>query len=178
MWQRKHENSAIYRVREAGHVTSLNFHSLMCKTWEGNGTPLQCSCLENPRDGGAWWAAVYGVTEGWTWQSDFNFTFHFHALEKAMAPYSSVLAWGIPGTGEPGGLPSMGSHRVGHRVRHDWSNLAAAAACVKQSPHLPYLFQWASATTRWTKGNGFIAYKFLHVSPSTMAHLNPFKGAA
>ena len=84
---------------------------------------LQTSSLENPMDGGAWKAAVHGVAEGWTRLSDFPFTFHFHALEKEMATHSSVLAWRIPGTGEPGGLPSMGSHRVGH----DWSDLAAAA---------------------------------------------------
>ena len=81
---------------------------------EGNGTPLQYSCLENPRDGGAWKAAVHGVAEGRTRLSDFTFTFHFHALEKEMATHSSVLAWRIPGMGEPGELPSMGSHRVGH----------------------------------------------------------------
>ena len=88
---------------------------------EGKGNPLQCSCLENPRDRGAWWAAVHGVTKGRTRLSNFTFTFYFHALEKEMATHSSVLAWRIPGTGEPGGLPSMGSHRV----RHDWSDLAA-----------------------------------------------------
>ena len=81
---------------------------------EGNGTPLQCSCLENPMDGGAWWAAVHGVAKSWTRLSDFIFTFHFHSLEKKMATHSSVLAWRIPGTGEPGGLPSIGSHRVVH----------------------------------------------------------------
>ena len=81
---------------------------------EGNGTPLQYSCLENPMDGGAWWAAVHGVEKSWTRLSDFTFTFHFHALEKEMATHSSVLAWRIPGTGEPGGLLSMGSQRVGH----------------------------------------------------------------
>ena len=81
---------------------------------EGNGTPLQYSCLENPMDGGAWCTAVHGVAERRTGLSDFPFTFHFHALEKEMATHSSVLAWRIPGTGEPGGLPSMGSHRVGH----------------------------------------------------------------
>ena len=81
---------------------------------EGNGTPLQYSCLENPMDGGAWKAAVHGVTEGPTQLSDFTFTFHFHALEKEMATHSSVLAWRIPGTGEPDELPSLGSHRVGH----------------------------------------------------------------
>ena len=81
---------------------------------EGDGTPLQRSCLENPRDWGAWWAAVHEVAKSRTRLSDFTLTFHFHALEKAMAPHSSVLAWRIPGTGEPGGLPSVGSHRVGH----------------------------------------------------------------
>ena len=75
-------------------------------------------------DGGAWWAAVHGVAKSQTWLSDFTFTFHFHALEKAMPTHSSVLAWRIPGTGEPGGLPSMGSHRVWH----NWRDLAAAAA--------------------------------------------------
>ena len=75
---------------------------------------LQPSCLENPMDGGAWWAAIHGVAEGPTRLSDFTFTFHFHALEKEMATHSSVLTWRIPGTGEPGGLPTMGSHRVGH----------------------------------------------------------------
>ena len=81
---------------------------------EGDGTPLQYSCLENPMDGGAWWAAVHGVSRSRTRLSDFTLFFHFHALEKEMATHSSVLAWRIPGTGEPGGLPSMGSHRVGH----------------------------------------------------------------
>ena len=81
---------------------------------EGNGTPLQYSCLENPMDRGAWWAAVHGVAKSRTRLSDFTFTFHFHALEKEMATHSSVLAWRIPGTAELGGLPSMGSHRVGH----------------------------------------------------------------
>ena len=81
---------------------------------KGNGTPLQCFCQENPMDGRAWWATVHGVTKSWTRLSNFTFTFHFHALEKEMATHSSVLAWRIPGTGEPGGLPSMGSLRVGH----------------------------------------------------------------
>ena len=81
---------------------------------EGNGHPLQYSCLENPLDGGAWWATVHGVAKSWTRLSDFPFTFHFYALEKEMATHSSVLAWRIPGMAEPGGLPSMGSHRVGH----------------------------------------------------------------
>ena len=79
-----------------------------------DGTPLQYSCLENPINGGAWWAAVHGVAKSRTRLSDFPFTFHFHAVEKEMATHSSVLAWRIPGTGDPGGLPSVGSHRVGH----------------------------------------------------------------
>ena len=74
-------------------------------------------------DGEAGWAAVHGVTKSRTPPSNFTFTFHFHALEKEMATHSSVLAWRIPGTGEPGGLPSMGLHRIGH----DSSDLAAAA---------------------------------------------------
>ena len=94
----------------------------MTSDGEGNGTLLQYFCLENPIDfclenpidGGAWWAAVHGVAKSQTQLSDFTFTFHFHALEKEMATHSSVLAWRIPGTGEPGGLPSMGSHRVRH----------------------------------------------------------------
>ena len=81
---------------------------------QGNDTPLQYSCLENPMDGGTWWATVHGVAKSQTQLSDFPFTFHFHALEKEMATHSSVLAWRIPETAEPGGLPSMGSHRVGH----------------------------------------------------------------
>ena len=85
---------------------------VMCGCGEGNGSPLQHSCLENPMDGGAWWAAVHGVAKSRTRLSDFTFTFHFHALEKEMATHSSVLAWRIPGMGEPGGLPSMGLHRV------------------------------------------------------------------
>ena len=75
-------------------------------------------------DGGAWWAAVHGVARSWTRLSDFTLFFHFHALEKEMATHSSILAWRIPGTGVPGGLPSMGSQRV----RHDRSDLVAVAA--------------------------------------------------
>ena len=85
---------------------------------EDNSTPLQYSCLENPMDEGAWWAAIYGVAKSQTWPSDFTFIFHFHALEKEMATHSSVLAWRIPGMGEPG---------ESHRVGQDWSDLATAA---------------------------------------------------
>ena len=80
----------------------------------GNGSPLQYSCLENPMDGGAWWAAVHGVATSRTRLNNFTFTFHFHALEKEMATHSSVLAWRIPEMEEPGGLLSMRSHRVKH----------------------------------------------------------------
>ena len=97
-----------------------------CLIGEGNGTPLQYSCLENPMDRGAWWAAVHGVAKSRARLSDFTFTFHSHALEKEMATHSSILAWRIPGTGEPGGLPSMGLHRV----RHDWSDLAVARCLI------------------------------------------------
>ena len=89
-------------------------------TGEGNGNPLQYSCLENPRDGGAWWAAVHGVAQSRTWLKRLS----MHALQKEMATHSSILAWRIPGMEKPGGLPCMGSHRV----RYDWSDLAAAAA--------------------------------------------------
>ena len=112
---------------------------------EGNGTPLQSSCLENPMDGGAWWAVVHEVARNQTRLSDFTFTFHFHALEKEMATHSSVLAWRIPGMGEPGGLPSVGLHRIGC----NWSDSAAAAA---------------AAVTSYTPDDQFVAIAFYLVS--------------
>ena len=115
---------------------------------EGDGTPLQYSCLENPIDGGAWWTAVHGVTKSRTWLSDFTFTFQFHALEKEMETHSSVLAWRIPGAAEPGGLPSMGSHRVGH----DWSDLAAAAAAECEDKPAT----WRSGRTVWAEEKAHI----------------------
>ena len=125
---------------------------------EGNGNPLQYSCLANPMNRGAWRAAVHGVARSWTWLSDFTLTFHFHALEKEMATHSSVLAWRIPGTGEPGGLPSVGSHRVGH----DWSDSAAWGKCIgrrRKCAPLRNCQQWNSAdvttiTTHRTDGYG------------------------
>ena len=99
--------------------------------------------VENPMDRGAWWPPVHGIAKSQTQLSDFTFTFHFHALEKEMATHSSVLAWRIPGTGEPDGQLSLGSHRV----EYDWSDLAAAAAvqvqCMKQGPQ-----SWCSGTTQ------------------------------
>ena len=99
---------------ESDMTERLPFHFSLSCIGGGNGNPLQYSCLENPMGRGAWWAAVHGVAKSWTRLSDFTFTFHFHALEREMATHSSVLAWRIPGMGEPGGLPSMGSHSVGH----------------------------------------------------------------
>ena len=99
---------------ESDTTEQLHFNFSLSCIGEGNGNPLQYSCLENPMDRGAWWAAVHGVARSRARLSDFTFTFHFHALEKEMATHSSVLAWRIPGTAEPGGLPSMGSQRVGH----------------------------------------------------------------
>ena len=92
---------------------------------EGNGTPLQYSCLENPMDGGAWWAKSQ-VAKSQTWLSDFTFTFHFHALEEEIATHSRVLAWRIPRMVEPDGLLSVGSHRV----RHDWSDLVVVVVWI------------------------------------------------
>ena len=105
------------RIRQLDAITDsmdMSLSHLWELVGEGNGTPLQYSCLENPMDVGDWWAAVHGIAKSQTRLSDFTFTFHFHALEKETATHSSVLAWRIPGTVESGGLPSMGSHRVGH----------------------------------------------------------------
>ena len=113
-------------LRLSCHPFSRPLATLQWTRCMGDGTPLHCSCLESPMDGGAWWAAVHGVARSRTRLSDFTFTFHFHALEKEMATHSSVLAWRIPGMGEPSGLPSMELHRVGH----DWSDLEAAVADV------------------------------------------------
>ena len=99
---------------ESDTTEQLHYDFSLSCIGEGNGSPLQGSCLENPRDGGTWWAAVYGVAQSRTRLSDFPFTFRFHALEKEMATHSSVLALRSPGTGEPGGLQSMGLQRVGH----------------------------------------------------------------
>ena len=123
-WKDNYTQIFVDYLWQAGIWTHSKYLSTSEWTGEGDGTPLQYSCLENPMDGEAWWAAVHGVAKSRTRLSDFTFTFHFHTMEKAMATHSSILAWRIPGTGEPGGLPSMGSHGVGH----NWSDLAAAAA--------------------------------------------------
>ena len=101
--------ASAYNVGDLGSIPGSGRFS-----GEGNGNPLQYSCLENPMDGGAWWAAVHEVAKSQTQLSDFTLTFHFHALEKEVATHSSVITWRIPGTGDPGGLLSMGSYRVGH----------------------------------------------------------------
>ena len=112
VWSRKHPANTCTQL--CSLYWSNIYNSLCSNLGEGNGNPLQYSCL---------------VAESRTQLSDFTFTFYFHALEKEMATHSSVLAWRIPGIGEPGGLPSLGSHRVGH----DWSDLAAAAEAVLKS---------------------------------------------
>ena len=117
----------------SSHVTSCfsisNFKflslSLTCNNWR-QWHPAPVLLPGKSMNGRAWWAAVHRVAKSRTQLSDFTFIFLFHALEKEMATHSSILAWRIPGTVEPGGLPSMASHRVGH----NWSDLAAAAACV------------------------------------------------
>ena len=108
-WTTRESNTIFFSTVCSG-ITESYLGSSAGPSREGNGTPLQYSCLENPMDGGAWWATVHGVAKNWTWLSDFTFTFHFHALEKEMATHSCIPALRIPGTGEPGGLPSMGSH--------------------------------------------------------------------
>ena len=127
-WPKKPSSSEIVSILKHYLQFHLNniFKLFQHLFGEGNGTPLQYSCLENPMDRGAWWAAVCGVTKSRTRLSDFTFTFHFHALGKEMATHSSVLAWRIPGTGEPSGLPSMGLHRVGH----DWSDFVVVATFI------------------------------------------------
>ena len=101
-------------------------------------------------DGGAWCTAVHGVARSQTRLSDFTFTFHFHASEKEMATHSSVLTWRIPGTGEPGGLLSLGSHRV----RHDWSDWAAAAAIMEYIVFLIGNLSWNLKYWRDQSGQG------------------------
>ena len=153
----------------SGYITEPFFKALLgMDLRESNGTPLQYSCLENPMDGGAWKAAVHGVTEGRTRLRNFTLTFHFHALEKEMATHSSVLAWRIPGTGEPGGLPSMGSHGVGH----DWSDLAVAVAGIDLwfCGEFPWITKSISCLQTFVSFSLIIYYfhdihDFLHSSP-------------
>ena len=120
MWGSDSCFSSPYQLRAGPVLLTLLFFPLVPSSyWVLHGS-IYYSCLENPTDGGTWQAAVHGVARNRTRLSDFTFSFHFHALEKEMATHSSVLAWRIPGTEEPGGLLSLGSHRV----RHDWSDLA------------------------------------------------------
>ena len=131
-----------------GSRTMGPWNMLWRRQWQP--TPV---LLPGKSHGGAWKAAVHGFAEGQTRLSDFTFTFHFHALEKEMATHSSVLAWRIPGTGEPGGLPSMGLHRVGH----NWSDLAAAEYVEQETNHLLLIIALK-------KEMGFIASK-RHTAP-------------
>ena len=114
---RPHEGERIYFGESSAQENLQSKYKAVLAHSEGNGTPLQYSCLENPIDGGAWWAAVHGVAKSRAQLSHFTFTFHFHALEKEMAPHSSILAWKIPWMEEPGGLQFIVSLRVGH----DWA---------------------------------------------------------
>ena len=128
--------AAVHGIVESDMTERLHFPFSLSCIGEGNGNPLQCSCLENPRDGGAGWAAVYGVGQSWTRLKRLSSSSSSsQSLEKALAPHSSVLVWRIPGRGVPGGLPSMGSHRVGH----DWSDLAAAATATLVLAQLTFL---------------------------------------
>ena len=121
-----------------GHFYSSPGNQWWRRQWHPYSSTL---AWKNPMDGGDWWAAVHGVAKCQTWLSDFTFTFQFHTLEKEMATHSSFLAWRIPGMGEPGGLPSMGLHRVGHY----WSNLAAAAAETNEGNILSWIFKIISS---------------------------------
>ena len=131
------------------------FHGINPSYREGKGTQLQYSCLGNPKDRGAWWAAVHGVAKSQTRLSDFIFTFHFHALEKEMATHSSVLAWRIPGKGEPGGLPSMGSHS---RTWLKWLSSSSSSnpsyaeelsfSSLNMEINFPFL-HWVVSATNW-----------------------------
>ena len=114
-----------------GSLLKPNYTGLCMNTREGDSTPLQCSCLENPMDGGAWWAAVHGVVKSGIQLSNFTLTSHFQALEKEMATHSSVLAWRSQGRGS-----LVGCHLWGCRVGHDWSDFAAAAAAANGLPRL------------------------------------------
>ena len=128
------------------YFSKILLNSCSLGSGEGNGIPLQYSCLENPMDGGTLWAPAHGVTKSWTQLSDFRFTFHFHVLEKELATHSSVLAWRIPGTEEPGRLPSMGSHSRTWLKRLSSSSLGSTLkthhflvlACMRQSSQRIY----------------------------------------
>ena len=119
----------------------------MLPNGEGNGTPLQDFCLENPMDGGAWWAAVHGVARvGCDWATSLSLFTFMHWRRKWQPTH--VLAWRIPGMGEPAGLPSMGSHRVGH----DWSDLAAACYQKVSLQNRPISCSWPKRQTMWSWG--------------------------
>ena len=143
--------------REEKHIAWLiTLHYTLFR--EGNGTPLQYSCLENAMDGGAWWATVHGVVKSRTWLSDFTFTFHFNALEQETAMHSSVLAWRIPGTEEPGGLPSRGLHRIGH----DWSSSRNSSSRPSSSPMKPNYSPtslWGNFLGDWSSLNMFLFFE-------------------
>ena len=145
------------------HIAVLLCYTIETNTGEGNGTPLQHSCLETPMDGGAWWAAVHGVAKSQTQLSDFTFTFHFHALEKEMATHSSVLAWKIPETGEPGGLPSLGLHSQTRLKRLSSSSSSSREA-------------WCTAvygvTKSWTQLSNWTNWLYTYLQTARITGLN------
>ena len=106
-------------LEESDITERLHFHFSLSRIGEGNGNPLQCSCLENPRDGGTWWAAICGVAQSWTRLKQLSSSDREDPMEQEMAAHSSVLAWEISWTEEPSGLQSMGSHRVGQDLAHE-----------------------------------------------------------
>ena len=150
--------------------SSLSFPSFSSFSPNSCHYPLQYSCLENLMDGGALWAAVHGIAKSRLQLSYLPFTFYFHALEKEMATHSSVLAWRIPGTGEPGGFLSIRPHRVGH----DWSGLAAAAAAAgtfESQKLYQYLSLKKNTKLRWLFDNLLIkssqeSHSFIIQSPT------------
>ena len=141
-------------VRENLHREIIIFLYISNEHGESNGTPLQYSCLANPMDGGAWKAAVHGVARSRTRLSGFTFTFHFHALEKGMATHSSVLAWKIPGTGEPGELPSMGSQ--------SWTRLSSSSSSNNEQSENENSFIYNSIKKNKMLRNKFNKCKIVH----------------
>ena len=155
------------------HILHLACHleGDVCVHGEGNGTPLQYSCLENPMDGGAWWTTVHGVTKSWTRLSDFTFTFHFHALEKEMATHSSVLAWRIPGTGSLVGCRLWGrTESDATEVTWQQQQLVSTPPLCSPLPENPW--PWLG------RGLSLRPWVFLHLPLQSPGHLEDWPNAS